>query len=220
MAQGELFAPRTDLIGDAEQDLKARGIRTLIGVDEAGRGPLAGPVHAAAFWLDLTDPFPACFEGLDDSKKIKEARREELFEEIRILTNPQAIGISSAAVIDEINVLQATFRAMQNAVEEVVALAGATPDLVLIDGNMLVPGLELRQESLVKGDGRSYAIAAASILAKVSRDRFMRDADKKWPQYSFHSNKGYGSKAHRIALQTHGPTPIHRRSFAGVVVEG
>lgn len=219
MDQARLFPESDASIGSVEQELRAQGLRTVIGVDEAGRGPLAGPVHAGAFWLDLQATLPACFQTLDDSKKIKEAEREELFEQLQLLDMPMAVGVADSAVVDEINILQATFQAMRAAVLEVIAEVGEEPDLILVDGKMIIPNLDSQQQAFVKGDGRSYAIAAASILAKVSRDRIMRAAAEKWPQYGFESNKGYGSKSHRLAIRRFGPTPIHRRSFAGVLPE-
>ena len=220
MSQGELFTGSSPEIGEVEERLRAEGIRTVIGVDEAGRGPLAGPVHAAAFWLDLASPLPAALEELNDSKKLQESTRERLFDALENEGRPMAIGVCQAEVIDEINVLQATFRAMRSAVEEVIEAVGEPPELILVDGNMIIPGVDWKQEAFIKGDARSQAIAAASILAKVSRDRVMREADKKWPQYGFLSNKGYGSAMHRKALRKFGPCELHRRSFAGVLPEG
>ena len=217
MTQGALFKKKEPRIGETEEELRARGIETIIGVDEAGRGPLAGPVHAAAFWLDLNSPLPKTLAKLDDSKKLDEELREELFEQLRTENRPMAIGICDAKVIDEINILQATFRAMAQAVQKVIDEQGAPPDLVVVDGNMIIPLQDWKQQAVVKGDGRSLAIAAASILAKVSRDRVMRKAHEKWPDYGFDTNKGYGTGAHREALREYGPCILHRRSFAGVL---
>ena len=219
MNQGELFNSSSPVIGEVEENLRKEGIRTVIGVDEAGRGPLAGPVHAAAFWLDLGSPLPEALEELDDSKKLQEATRERLYDALQKEGRPMAIGVCEAAVIDEINILQATFRAMKSAVEEVIAMTGEPPDLVLVDGKMVIPEVEWNQQALIKGDCKSRAIAAASILAKVSRDRVMREADKRWPHFGFVSNKGYGSAMHRKALRKYGPCELHRRSFAGVLPE-
>lgn len=219
MSQGQLFTGAPPRIGEIEDLLREKGVRTVIGVDEAGRGPLAGPVHAGAFWLDLSSPLPALLSDLNDSKKLDETTRERLFEALQAEGRPMAIGTSSAKVIDEINILQATFRAMKSAVEEVIASVGTEPDLVLVDGNMIIPDGNWPQQAIVKGDAKSLAIAAASILAKVSRDRIMRDAHARWPHFGFLTNKGYGSAQHRRALREHGPCELHRRSFSGVVQE-
>lgn len=219
--QGELFGlAEMSELGSVEEALRARGVRSVIGVDEAGRGPLAGPVHAGAYFWDLDAREPDWFEEINDSKKLKEPRREALYGEL-MATAPErcVVALRDAAVIDEINILQATFGAMREAVELLVEQMG-TPDLVLVDGNLEIPGLELAQRPLVKGDSRSRIIGAASILAKVSRDRMMKEAAKRWPEYGFESNKGYGSRAHRDALLAHGPCPIHRLSFGGVVGVG
>ncbi len=205
------------MMGSVEASLRGRGVVRIIGVDEAGRGPLAGPVHAAAYFLELAEELPEGLQDLDDSKKLKADVRERLFESLSLHEDRWALSASSAKVVDEINVLQATFRAMKAAVDEVVRRWGA-PDLIVVDGNMVIPGVELPQQAIVKGDGKSRAIAAASIAAKVSRDRVMAAAAETWPAYGFESNKGYGTAAHREALRIHGPCEIHRRSFAGVVL--
>lgn len=220
MTQYQLFSREEPKIGDVEESLRAQGIKTIIGVDEAGRGPLAGPVYAAAVWMDLEGPLPEGLSELDDSKKLDESLREKLFEGLQATDWTMAISDSDAGVVDEINILQATFRAMRRAVDEVIEAAGEIPDLVLIDGNMILPGAPWPQRSVIKGDARSLTIAAASVLAKVSRDRFMRQADEEWPHYGFASNKGYGTRAHREAIKVHGPCVLHRRSFAGVIQEG
>ncbi len=219
MNQTELFETTPPEIGEVEDRLRAHGLTTIIGVDEAGRGPLAGPVVAGAYWLDLDEPFPGPIDKLDDSKKLSEALREEYFDALIPPQHRFAVASSSAAVVDEINVLQATFRAMHQAVSELIEAVGEAPELVLIDGNMTIPKGTWDQRAIVKGDGRSFAIAAASILAKVTRDRFMRQAHKRWSHYGFDSHKGYGTAQHREALRQHGPCELHRRSFAGVVVE-
>ncbi len=184
---------------------RARGIVHLCGVDEAGRGPLAGPVYAAAVILDPD----VVIDGVNDSKKLSEKRREALFDEI--CEKAIAYGIASASVeeIESMNILQATFLAMSRA----VAALSPTPDLVLVDGNQTPRGISQPVETVVKGDARSASIAAASILAKVSRDRYMLALDEQYPQYAFSKHKGYGTKVHCEALQTHGPSPEHRLSF-------
>ncbi|MDO4460117.1 MAG: ribonuclease HII [Clostridia bacterium] len=180
------------------------GFINVCGVDEAGRGPLAGPVYAAAVIL----PEGLVIEGLNDSKKLSEKKREKLFDEI--IENAVAYSIASASEkeIDEINILQATYLAMRRAVEGLQIKA----DYALIDGNRMPP-LEIPGETIVKGDAKSPSIAAASILAKVSRDRVMYEMDEKYPEYSFAKHKGYGTKVHTEAILKHGPCEIHRRTF-------
>lgn len=214
--QETLFPASDPHIGEIEETLRERGVTTVIGVDEAGRGPLAGPVFAAAFALDVDAASVAELEGLDDSKKIDAAAREAWYETLMQGSHSLAVASVSASVIDEINVLQATFRAMTRAVEQVIAERQVDPELVLVDGNMPIPRRDWTQRPIVGGDRRSLAIAAASIVAKVERDRRMCDADDNWPQYGFASHKGYGTPQHRRALREHGPCPLHRRSFAGV----
>ncbi len=176
----------------------------LAGVDEAGRGPLAGPVTAAAVVL----PEDAVIDGLNDSKKLSEKRREELFDVIRDKALAYAVYSVDEKRIDEINILQATFEAMRGA----VGALDVIPDLVLVDGNRL-PGLELPCETVVKGDSKSMSIAAASILAKVTRDRYMRRMAEIYPGYGFEKHKGYGTKAHYEAIERLGICDIHRRTF-------
>ena len=181
--------------------------RLTAGVDEAGRGPLAGPVVAAAVILDPARPIP----GLDDSKLLSPQRREALDAEIRACAAGWAIARVDAEVIDAINILEATMRAMR---EAVVRLDPA-PDRVLVDGNRC-PDLPCPVRAVVGGDGVVEAISAASILAKVARDREMVEMDRRYPEYGFAQHKGYGTRAHREALRRLGPSPIHRRSFAPV----
>ena len=176
----------------------------LCGIDEAGRGPLAGPVCAAACVL----PEGRVIEGLNDSKKLSEKRREALYEQITTQAVAWAVCLMDEAVIDEINILQATFRAMRGA----VAKLGLQPDLCLVDGNR-DPGLGLPTRTVVKGDASCASVAAASILAKVTRDRLMCAYDAQYPGYGFAVHKGYGTKAHYAAIQQLGLCPIHRRSF-------
>ena len=179
----------------------------VAGVDEVGRGPLCGPVVTAAGILDPARPIL----GLNDSKKLSEARRERLFDEIREKARAGCIGRAEVEEIDRLNILQATFLAMQRA----VAGLAVRPSLALIDGNRC-PVLEVPAAPVVQGDGRVPAIAAASILAKVSRDREMAALDALYPGYGMAGHKGYPTPAHLEALRRLGPTPIHRRSFAPV----
>lgn len=176
----------------------------VCGVDEAGRGPLAGPVCAAAVILppDLQIP------GLNDSKKLTDKKRQELFEIITAEAVSYGIALVGEAEIDEINILQATFRAM----EQAVARMDVQPDIVLVDGNR-EPKMGYPVKTVVKGDSLSASIAAASILAKVTRDRLMEQLDETYPQYGFAVHKGYGTKRHYAALREFGPCPIHRMTF-------
>lgn len=176
----------------------------ICGIDEAGRGPWAGRVYAAAVILD-DDIF---IEGLNDSKKLSEAQREHFYTEITDQALAYSIAWAEVEEIERLNILQATFLAMQRAYNGL----GVTASLALVDGNRLPP-LPVRTETVVKGDSLSAGIAAAGILAKVSRDRYMADLDKKYPQYGFLSHKGYGTPQHIAALKKYGITPIHRRSF-------
>jgi len=179
----------------------------LAGIDEAGRGPLAGPVVAAAV------VFPKNIEilGIDDSKQVNEGNREILYDEIMKKAILVGVGIVEHDVIDEINILQATFRAMTEAVEKLKTL----PQVLLVDGNQTIPQIadNYIQHAVVRGDKKSMSIAAASIIAKVTRDRIMRNYDRKYPGYGFSTNKGYGSNLHQRAIQDFGPTPIHRMTF-------
>ena len=179
----------------------------VAGVDEAGRGPLAGPVVAAAVILDDQNPI----HGLADSKKLTAARRERLFDEIRARALCCAIAQASVEEIDQLNILQATMLAMRRAVEGL----RLKPTKVLVDGNRL-PSLDVLAEAIVKGDSKVAAISAASILAKVHRDRLCLEWHAQYPVYGFDSHKGYGTAAHIDALRQHGPCPWHRRSFVPV----
>jgi ribonuclease HII len=179
----------------------------IAGVDEAGRGPLAGPVVAAAVILDERNPI----EGLADSKVLTARRREQLFEEIRAKALCCSIAEASVEEIDAINILQATLLAMRRAVEGL----RLKPALVLVDGNQL-PVLDVRAEAIVKGDSKVQAISAASILAKVTRDRWCAALDAQYPAYGFAGHKGYGTAEHLAALQAHGACPQHRKTFAPV----
>lgn len=176
----------------------------ICGIDEAGRGPLAGPVVAGAVIL----PKDCDILYLNDSKKLSAARREKLYEEIQEKALAYAIGIVSNEKIDQINILQATYEAMRQA----VAKLELSPDLLLVDA-VHIPDLPQKQVGIVKGDAKSVSIAAASIIAKVSRDRMMLQLDQIYPEYGFAKHKGYGSQAHIAAIQKYGPCPIHRQTF-------
>lgn len=189
---------------EIERSCREKGFKCIAGVDEAGRGPLAGPVFAAAVIL----PENCFIPGLNDSKKLSEKKREELFDIICEKAVSYCIADISHERIDEINILNATFEAMNKAVNGL----DVTPDYVLIDGNR-IKGMDVAHETVVKGDAKSVSIAAASILAKVSRDRVMYDAAKQYPQYGFDKHKGYGTKAHCEAILKYGPCKIHRRTF-------
>lgn len=180
------------------------GLGLVCGIDEAGRGPLAGPVCAAAVILP-PDWEP---EGLDDSKKLSAARREALYAEITEKALGWSVAFASEKEIDDVNILQATFLAMRRALDGLER----KPDFALVDGNR-DPRLGIPTRCEVKGDGRYACIAAASVLAKVSRDRLMDEMDAQYPQYGFLRHKGYPTKAHYAALEEYGPCPIHRRSF-------
>lgn len=182
----------------------AEGYSLVCGVDEAGRGPLAGPVCAAAVIL----PPDLEIEGLNDSKKLTEKRREALYPQIIEQAVAYGIAFASEREIDEINILQATFLAMRRAVEQL----SVQPEIALVDGNR-EPPLPMPVRTIIKGDSLSASIAAASILAKVTRDRFMHEQDAIFPQYGFAVHKGYGTKAHYAALRENGACPIHRRTF-------
>lgn len=182
----------------------AEGVSLLCGVDEAGRGPLAGPVYAAAVILPLNIEIA----GLNDSKKLTEKKREALFEEIATQAVAYCVMTASVEEIDSMNILQAALLAMRRA----VAGLSAKPELVLVDGNM-DPGFGIKSRTVVKGDGTSACVAAASILAKVSRDRFLKELDGEYPAYRFAKHKGYGTKLHYEMLDQFGTSPIHRKTF-------
>jgi len=196
-----------------EREHVSRGINRLGGVDEAGRGPLAGPVVAAVIVMPelwIVEGVPEVLRRLNDSKKLNEKVREELFEVIDLDKSIEyGIGVVDAPLIDEINILQATYQAMNE------ALAKIAPPVqhALVDGRP-VRSLSVSQTAIVKGDGKSCTIGAASILAKVTRDRLMIEYDQKYPGYGFAQHKGYGTRAHLSAIEKLGPCPLHRMSFA------
>ena len=187
-----------------ENLLKSQGYKVVCGVDEAGRGPLAGPVFAAAVILpdDLTDL------GINDSKKLSEKKRDALFDVIKEKAIAWSVASASETEIDEINILNATFLAMKRAVEGL----SVKPDIALIDGNRK-PKTGIEEMTLVKGDAKSISIAAASILAKVSRDRYLMELDSKYPEYQFSRHKGYPTALHYEMIKEHGISPVHRLSF-------
>ena len=182
-----------------------KGYRYICGVDEAGRGPLAGPVFAAAVIL----PQGLVIEGLNDSKKLTEKKREALFDVITHEAVAYGVSFATEQEIDQINILQATFLAMRRAVE----MLAVSADYALIDGNRMPELGGILGETIIKGDGKSASIAAASILAKVSRDHLMLELDKLYPQYQFAKHKGYGTKLHCELLRQYGASPVHRKSF-------
>ena len=189
-----------------EREAFDAGIRLICGVDEAGRGPLAGPVCAAAVILPPGLEIP----GLNDSKKLTDKKRRELYDVITAQAVSYGIAFASEQEIDEINILQATYEAMREAISKL----SVKPDVLLNDA-VNIPQVDIRQVPIIKGDAKSVSIAAASIVAKVTRDRLMEEYDKVLPGYGFASNKGYGSAEHIAALKEIGPSPIHRQSFIG-----
>ena len=193
-----------------ENEKREKGYKLICGVDEAGRGPLCGPVVAGAVILKK-DEF---IEGINDSKKLSEKKREKLFDEIKEKAIAVGVGIVYQEEIDEINILNATKKAMKMAVENLEV----KPDFVLIDGNQNVK-LEMESEPVVKGDALSISIAAASIIAKVTRDRMLIEDDKKYPEYGFAKHKGYGTKVHIEAIKKYGLCPLHRKTFCKKFVE-
>ncbi len=205
MKQEKLEAEIARLEGMKEYERQYAGKGFICGVDEAGRGPLAGPVVAAAVIL----PEDETFIYLNDSKKVTEKRREALYEQIVSKAVSYGIGIVSHDIIDEINILQATYRAMRSAVENM----DIRPDVCLVDA-VTIPDLgDIEQVPIIKGDAKSVSIAAASVLAKVTRDRMMAEMGERYPQYGFEKHKGYGTKAHMEAIREFGPCPEHRRTF-------
>lgn len=187
-----------------ENDLYEKGYKLIAGVDEAGRGPLCGPVVAAAVIL----PENYKIEGVNDSKKLSEKKREMLYDKIINEAVAVGVGISDVDVIEKVNILNATKMAMKEAISKL----SVKPDFVLIDGNQMID-IDIEASTVVSGDAKSESIAAASIIAKVTRDRMLYDYDKVYPEYGFAKHKGYGTKAHIAAIKEYGLTPIHRPSF-------
>lgn len=195
---------RLDAMLEFERDLYKKGIEFVAGVDEAGRGPLCGPVVAAAVILPKNEKIA----GVNDSKKLSEKKREELFEVIKEKALSYSIGVVDEQVIDNINILEATRLAMKKAVEGL----SHVPEFVLVDAEKHVP-ISVPYVAIVKGDAKSESIAAASIIAKVTRDHMMQELDKAYPEYSFAKNKGYGTREHIQAIREHGLCKIHRKTF-------
>ena len=200
----EALKERYQLMSEYEEQAFGNGYHIVAGMDEAGRGPLAGPVVAAAVILDPARPV----YGVNDSKKLSEKRRAVLKPAIEEQAISFGIGIVDEAVIDRINILEATKEAMKKA----VAALDPAPELILIDA-LTIPQIRIPQQGIIKGDAKSVSIAAASILAKETRDQIMRAFDEIYPQYGFAKHKGYGTKEHIEAIRKYGPCPIHRRSF-------
>src|SRR5262245_16689068 len=193
----------------AREEARLSGQRAAVaGVDEAGRGPLAGPVVAAAVVLDLTHRW----DGLDDSKQLTAAQRDEVFARVLARARAFAWSVAGPRLIDRLNIRRATHGAMARA----VAALALVPDLVLVDGHETVGGIAAEQQAVIGGDARCLSIAAASVLAKVVRDRIMERLDRVWPAYGFARHKGYGTAEHLEAIRAHGPCPLHRWSFAPV----
>lgn len=195
---------RLETMAVFEKKYRAEGFSAICGIDEAGRGPLAGPVVAGAVIL----PEDCRILYLNDSKKVSEARREALYLEIQEKALACGIGIVSPKRIDEINILQATYEAMRQAIENM----DISPELLLVDA-VTIPDVQVKQVGIVKGDAKSISIAAASILAKVTRDRLMQQYEEMYPEYGFGSHKGYGTESHIAAIEKYGACPIHRRTF-------
>lgn len=188
-----------------EQELYKKGFETIAGIDEAGRGPLAGPVVVAGVIM----PKDSMIEGVNDSKKVSEKKREKLYDQIIEEAISYSVAIIGQDCIDEINILNATKQGVTTVVEEL----DVKPDLILVDALTHINTKGIPYDSVIKGDAKCYSIAAASILAKVTRDRIMRQWDEIYPQYGFAKHKGYGTSAHILAIKEYGLCPIHRRSF-------
>lgn len=204
LSEEKLAAERERLEKMREYEHKYSSCSSICGIDEAGRGPFAGPVVAGAVIL----PADCEILYLNDSKKLSEKRREELFAEIKEKAVAWSVGMADAGEIDQINILQATYKAMQKA----VAGLKVAPDLLLNDA-VIIPDITIQQIKIIKGDAKSVSIAAASILAKVSRDHLMAEYDALYPEYGFARHKGYGTAEHIAALRKYGPCPIHRKTF-------
>ena len=203
MTEKELL--RLQEIQKIERELYQKGVKSICGIDEAGRGPLAGPVVVASVIM----PEGSMIEGVNDSKKVSEKKREKLYDLILEEAISYGIGIIYQDEIDEINILQATKKGLTNAIEQMKI----KPDLILVDALNGINTLGIPYQSIIKGDAKCYSISAASIIAKVTRDRIMREWDAVYPEYGFSSHKGYGTAKHIAALKEYGPCPLHRRSF-------
>ena len=193
------------LLKEHENELREKGFKTICGIDEAGRGPLAGPVVVASVIM----PANSMIEGVNDSKKISEKKREKIYDQILEEAVSYGIAIIGQDEIDEINILNATKKGLTISLQELTE----KPDLIVVDALSGIDTMGIPYESIIKGDAKCYSIAAASILAKVTRDRIMREWDKVYPEYGFEKHKGYGTAAHIAAIRENGICPIHRRSF-------
>ena len=196
---------RLEKLKEIENELYNDGATKICGIDEAGRGPLAGPVVVAAVIM----PKDSMIEGVNDSKKVSETKREKLYEEITESAIAWGVGIIDPKEIDNINILNATKKGLTKALKELVE----KPDIILVDALTGIDTLGIPYQSIIKGDAKSYSIAAASIIAKVTRDRIMRQWDEIYPEYGFEKHKGYGTKAHIEVIKNDGICPIHRKSF-------
>ena len=196
---------RLEKLKEIEKDLNSKGFNKICGIDEAGRGPLAGPVVVAAVVM----PEDSFIEGVNDSKKVSEKKREKLYDEI--INNALAYGVAiiDQKEIDELNILNATKKGLTESLMQL----SEKPDIILVDALTGIDTLGIPFESIIKGDAKSYSIAAASIIAKVTRDRIMRQWDEIYPEYGFEKHKGYGTKAHIEVIKNNGICPIHRKSF-------
>ncbi len=214
MSQLDIFSvpPMDADIGAVDQWATDEGLNSIMGVDEAGRGPLAGPVVAAAVVLPPL-PLARSLIELNDSKKLSQGQRDRLFDEVHRDALAVGVGLVDAPGIDKHNILEATRMAMRQAVAEASITLGQSPEVLFVDGNLPLPKYSGQQWPLVKGDGRCWAIAAASVIAKVTRDRIMLQLHEEYPMYGFDQHKGYGTVAHRRALAQHGSSSVHRRSF-------
>ena len=199
---------RLKLLKEQEDELRKRGFNSICGIDEAGRGPLAGPVVVASVIM----PANSMIEGVNDSKKISEKKREKLYDQILEEAISYGVAIIGQDEIDEINILNATKKGLTMSLQELTV----KPDLILVDALNHIDTMGIPYESIIKGDAKCYSIAAASIIAKVTRDRIMREWDKVYPEYGFEQHKGYGTARHLEALQNLGVTPIHRTTFEPV----
>lgn len=211
IAKKEAIREKWKQMHQVEADLYTEGYQVLVGLDEAGRGPLAGPVVAAAVVLDPD----AKIYGLDDSKKLSRQKREKIFTEIKAKAKV-GVGQATSSEIDKYNIREATFVAMKRAIKDLLPELDNNPDILLVDGNAVIPNLTVEQKSIIDGDAKVNAIAAASIIAKVTRDNIIFEYAEEYPQYNFKSNKGYGTAEHIAALEKHGSSPIHRKSFGRV----
>lgn len=196
---------RLEKLKEIENELYLKGAKRICGIDEAGRGPLAGPVVVAAVVM----PEDSFIEGVNDSKKVSEKKREKLYDEITNNAIAWGVGIIEPQEIDDINILNATKKGVTIALKELVE----KPDIILVDALTGIDTLGIPYQSIIKGDAKSYSIAAASIIAKVTRDRIMRQWDEIYPKYGFEKHKGYGTKAHIEVIKSDGICPIHRKSF-------